>query len=259
MLIGRFGKTWVAGAAKPILVALLLVLAACTPLPRQGWVGSQWLPSPNYDARRPNFVILHHTSNAAAEHGLRTLRDPLREVSAHYLVGRDGHIWQLVDESARAWHAGDSRWGNLTDLNSASIGIELDNSGDEPYAEPQIQALLVLLADVTARQRIPRRHVLGHGDVAPWRKVDPGILFPWERLAGEGFGLWCGASFEPVPAAFDSALALRAIGYDLRNPGVARAAFRRHFLKSDSEAEFDQAELALLHCLMQRQAEADEQ
>jgi N-acetylmuramoyl-L-alanine amidase len=176
-------------------------------------------------------------------------------VSAHYLVGRDGSVWQLVDESARAWHAGESRWGSLTDLNSASIGIELDNSGDEPFAEAQIQALLGLLDDVTARHRIPRRNVLGHGDVAPWRKADPGALFPWDRLARHGFGLWCYSPPVTVPADFDSRLAFQAVGYDLRDMGATRAAFRRHYLGRESSMDLEEGEMALLHCLAQQQSD----
>ena len=103
------------------------------------------VPSPNHNARRPNFVILHDTSNSTVDRALRTLTDPAREVSAHYLIGRDGTLYQLVDESRRAWHAGASYWGGDTDLNSASIGIELDNTGAEPYSEAQILSLLDLL------------------------------------------------------------------------------------------------------------------
>jgi N-acetylmuramoyl-L-alanine amidase len=144
------------------------------------------MPSPNFDQRRPNFVILHQTTNATVDKALATLTDPARKVSAHYLIGRDGKSLQLVDESARAWHAGESRWGGMSDLNSASIGIELDNTGDEPFAEPQITALLALLAELRERYRIPAANVLAHGDVAPTRKVDPAATFPgaaWRRPA----------------------------------------------------------------------------
>jgi N-acetylmuramoyl-L-alanine amidase len=134
-----------------LLLPGLLALAACAPLPT-GNVGPglavRWQPSPNFDERRPNFVILHATSNDTAERALATLTDPAKRVSAHYLVGRDGAIHQLVDERARAWHAGESWWGGLADLNSASIGIELDNNGEEPFAGAQIAALLDLLADI---------------------------------------------------------------------------------------------------------------
>jgi len=150
-------------------------------------------------------------------------RDPQREVSAHYLIARDGRIYYLVDELARAWHAGESAWGGNRDLNSASIGIELDNNGEEPYAEAQIAALLALLADLTARWSIPAANVLGHGDVAPGRKVDPGALFPWRRLAAAGFGLWCDPPYDPPPAGLDDASLLAALGYDVSVPWSAAA------------------------------------
>ncbi|MDQ1242473.1 MAG: N-acetylmuramoyl-L-alanine amidase, partial [Pseudomonadota bacterium] len=228
-------------AASRLLLLALLPLAACAPLPQGPEVATRWQPSPNFDERRPNFVILHQTSNDDVEHALRTLTDPLKKVSAHYLIGRDGTVVQLVDERARAWHAGESWWGGLTDLNSASIGIELDNNGEEPFAEPQIAALLELLADLKARYRIPAANFLGHGDVAPGRKVDPSRHFPWLRLAQRGFGLWC-ESPPPAPAGFDALLALRALGYKVMRSGIPRdgagdtalRAFRRHWAGDDA-------------------------
>ena len=109
---------------------LAVLLAACAPLPPTTGVPMQWHPSQNFDERRPNFVIIHATSDDTADQALRTLTDPVRRVSAHYLIGRDGRIYQLVEERARAWHAGESKWGADTDLNSVSLGIELDNNGD---------------------------------------------------------------------------------------------------------------------------------
>jgi N-acetylmuramoyl-L-alanine amidase len=237
----------------PLLLAIL-ALGACAPIPF-GAVGPgvpvRWQASPNFDERRPNFVIIHQTSNGDAERALRTLTDPLKKVSAHYLVGRDGAIVQLVDERARAWHAGESWWGGQTDLNSASIGIELDNDGEEPFAEPQIAALLALLADLKARYRIPDANFLGHGDVAPRRKVDPSRHFPWQRLARQGFGLWC-ENPPPAPAGFDVPLALRALGYEVGAGGTAtdaQRAFRRHWAGDDATAELTDADRAMLHCL----------
>ncbi len=190
------------------LGALSLTLSACAPLHTSPGNGAIWRPSPNYDARRPNFVILHHTTNTHAAKALQTLTDPRRQVSAHYLIGRDGIKYQLVDEASRAWHAGDSWWGGSSDLNSASIGIELDNTGDEDFAEPQIVALLGLLEEVRERHRIPAENILGHGDIAPMRKVDPSQRFPWARLAERGFGLWCdNAEIVPAREGLDSILA----------------------------------------------------
>ena len=233
-----------------LAVILSLLLTACAPLPAGRGLAVSWQPSPNFDARRPNFVVLHQTTNATVQQALATLTDPQRKVSAHYLIARDGTVLQLVDEAARAWHAGESRWGGMSDLNSASIGIELDNTGEEPFAEPQVAALLELLADLRARHRIPAENVLGHGDVAPGRKVDPSRFFPWERLARAGFGLWCGNPPSAPAAGFDAALGLRALGYDMAQPAAVRAAFRRHFLGREGEEELDAAEQGLLACLL---------
>lgn len=233
-----------------------LLLTACGVLPPSG--GVRWQPSPNYDERRPNFVILHQTTNETVERALRTLTDPAKKVSAHYLIGRDGALIQLVDERQRAWHAGASWWGGNTDLNSSSIGIELDNTGEEPFAEAQIESLLVLLADLRQRYRIPAANILAHGDVAPRRKVDPSRYFPWERLAAAGFGQWCAAPEAMAPVGFDPRLGLQALGYDVADEAAARGAFRRHFLAEDSDAPWRAADLALLSCLLRQPVTAAE-
>lgn len=216
-----------------------------------------WQPSPNFDQRRPNFVILHQTTNDNAATALATLTDPQRKVSAHYLIGRDGAIMQLVDEAARAWHAGESWWGGNTDLNSASIGIELDNTGDEVFAEAQIVALLALLDELRTRYRIPPANFLAHGDIAPARKVDPSRLFPWQRLASHGFGLWCEMPPPTAPSGFDALLGLQALGYDIAVPAAAQQAFRRHFTGSDDPAQLTPAEQALLHCLLRKKVSSE--
>ena len=234
-----------------LIGALSVLLAGCSGIPMSPGNQVIQVPSPNHNERRPNYVIIHDTSNDNIERPLKTLTDPAREVSAHYLIGRDGSLYQLVDENRRAWHAGQSYWGGLTDLNSASIGIELDNTGDEPYAEPQIDRLIDLLKDLQARHRIPSNNILGHGDVALRRKVDPGGQFPWSRLAEQGFGLWCKqptATTDPLP---DPAIALQAIGYDVSDPLAALVAFRRHFLGGTMESEVTDDERRLMHCLVQ--------
>lgn len=233
-----------------LAILLLAMLTACAPLPSGQGSGVTWQPSPNFDQRRPNFVILHQTTNDNAATALATLTDPLRRVSAHYLIGRDGAVIQLVDEASRAWHAGESWWGGNTDLNSASIGIELDNTGDEAFAEAQIVALLALLGELRTRHRIPPANFLAHGDIAPNRKVDPGRLFPWQRLARHGFGLWCETPPSAAPSGFDAMLGLQALGYDVSVPTAARKAFRRHFTANDADAELAPGEEALLYCLL---------
>lgn len=213
----------------------------------------RWVTSPNFDERRPNYVILHQTSNATAERALATLTDPVKQVSAHYLIGRDGLLYQLVDERVRAWHAGESWWGGLTDLNSAAIGIELDNTGDEPFVELQIVTLLQLLADLKARYRIPVANFIGHGDIAPGRKVDPSRYFPWRRLAVNGFGLWCDAP-AAAPQMLDAGNALQALGYRISDMDAAVRAFRRHFGDGDEIPLLNEADRAMLDCLVRQKA-----
>jgi len=239
-------------------ILFTFAVAACTSLP-QRTVLQQYTslplierPSANFGVRRPNFVIIHHTAGNTAEDSLRTLTDPAMEVSSHYLIGRDGKLYYLVDELARAWHAGDSYWGGSTDLNSASIGIELDNNGDEAFAEPMIDALLLLLEDLKIRYKIPTANFLGHGDIIPGRKVDPSRWFPWQRLAERGFGLWCEPPYPPAPTDASDAFLLAAFGYDVSNPEAAVGAFRRHFLGEESASALSERDRTLLHCLVMR-------
>jgi N-acetylmuramoyl-L-alanine amidase len=244
----------------PLICLSLVVglLAGCGTVPGGPTGDYEWLPSPNFNARRPNYVILHQTSNDDAATALRTLTNPLKSVSAHYLISRDGHVVQLVSEAARAWHAGASWWGGLTDLNSASIGIELDNNGEEAILDAQIAALLPLLADLKARYRIPTANFIGHADVAPRRKADPSWFFPWQRLAGAGFGLWCTpGEGPPAPPGFDAQLGLQALGYDTRDPDAARLAFRRHFAGDDSQAQLTADDLSRLYCLLGKKHAAE--
>lgn len=232
--------------------ALSSLLAACSTWLRQTDPEIRQVASPNFDERRPNLVILHYTSNDSLEPALHTLTDATRKVSAHYLIGRDGAILQLVDEGKRAWHAGASWWGGLSDVNSLSLGIELDNSGKEAFADAQIDALLVLLAGIRQRHAIPAANFIGHADVAPTRKNDPGVLFPWKKLAEAGFGLWCEPPYPTPPAGFDLPLALTALGYDPGAPEAAQAAFRLHFVQERNATAED--ERALAYCLLQKKA-----
>jgi N-acetylmuramoyl-L-alanine amidase len=191
-------------------------------------------PSPNHGPRTAavDMLVLHYTGMASAADALARLTAPDSAVSAHYLVDEDGSVWRLVPEERRAWHAGLSCWRGRRDINSASIGIELVNPGHEwgyrAFPEAQIAALEALARDILGRHEIPPRHVLGHSDVAPARKQDPGELFPWRRLARAGIGLW---PEPPLPdAPRDIGALLGAIGYDpAAAPETAIAAFQRHF------------------------------
>ena len=237
---------WIREAFAALLAA---ALCACAPL-HPGLAGVKVERSPNFDERRPNFVIIHATGDASAAESLRTLTDPVRRVSAHYLIARDGQVYQLVDERARAWHAGASKWGALTDLNSGSLGIELDNDGDEPFPEAQISSLLALLAGIRERYRIPQANYLGHGDIAPRRKVDPSRHFPWALLAAHGFGVWCHPPWPVAPAGMDTMLALQAFGYDVSDAAAAMRAFKRHFVQDDPAPEITERDRSVLYCLL---------
>ena len=233
-------------------ILLMLLLAACAPLPPRADLPIQWRPSPNFDERRPNYVIIHATSDDTADEALRTLTDPERRVSSHYLIGREGKIYQLVDERARAWHAGEAQWGADTDINSGSLGIELDNNGREPFPDIQISAVLTLLNSIAERYRIPAANYLGHGDVAPRRKVDPSRYFPWAALARQGYGLWCDPPLPEPPAVIDVMLALRAIGYDVADLDAATRAFKRHFVQDETTAELTDGDRGVLYCLLSK-------
>jgi len=193
-------------------------------------------PSPNHGPRAGaiDMLVLHYTGMRSVEEALERLCSPTAAVSAHYLVGEDGMVWRLVDEDRRAWHAGVSSWRGQRDVNGASIGIELANPGHEfgyrAFPETQMAALEALARGILARHAIPARNVVGHSDVAPARKQDPGELFDWPRLARAGIGLWPAASFPSAPTPDEAARLLAAIGYATDAAAEAvLAAFQRHF------------------------------
>ncbi|MGP8233764.1 MAG: N-acetylmuramoyl-L-alanine amidase [Methylovirgula sp.] len=219
----------------------------------------------------PRTIILHYTGMATGAAALERLRDPAAEVSAHYVVAEDGRIFQLVPEVRRAWHAGKSFWAGETDLNSASIGIEIINGGHDfgspPYPDVQIAALIALCRDIVRRHAIPARRILAHSDIAPGRKADPGELFPWAKLAAAGIGhyvmphrvggdtpLALGAEGEEV-ATLQRDLAAYGYGivisgrYDAETETVV-AAFQRHFRPARVDGKADLSTLATLRDLL---------
>ena len=231
------------------VLVLLALLAACAPLPPRNPLAT-WVASPNHDIRRPVLIVLHFTNQHSAQESLDTLRTKNSggPVSSHYLVGADGHVYQLVSDQLRAWHAGPGRWGTITDINSASIGIELDNDGATPFAQPQIDSLLRLLGDLTERLRIPRTQIIGHEDFAPTRKNDPGPLFPWQQLADAGFGLWPQGELIDPPADFDPWMALAVVGYPLDDRAATVRSFHHHFRGIEGDA-LDAQDLRILYNL----------
>ncbi len=208
---------------------------------------AEFLPSANFNARLPRMIIIHHTNMSSFDAALAILRNSERagQVSAHYLIANDGRIVQLVADDQRAWHAGVSSWAGQSDINSLSIGIELDNDGASPFPEAQMQALLKLLEDLTTRLKISKQAIWAHADIAPPRKNDPSSYFDWSLLAAQGFGHWPDSAateesttevpareantIADVDANFDPWAALAKIGYDLQDRHAARRAFRRHF------------------------------
>ncbi len=234
------------------------------------------VPSPNFGRRSAgpiNMLVVHYTAMASAEAALARLSDPAAEVSSHYLIAQTGEIYQLVDEADRAWHAGVAQWGRYTDVNSRSIGIELDNMGIDdhgafiPYPDIQMQALGDLMRDILARHTIPARNIVGHSDVAPLRKQDPGDEFPWHHFAEAGIGAWPNA-VDAVPTAdvvsgdrgplvrrFQQSL--RRYGYGLQVDGQfgpeTRAvviAFQRHFRATKVDGVGDGETQAILKALL---------
>ncbi len=211
-------------------------------------------PSPNFDARvsPPDMIVLHYTGMRTGAEALARMVDPEAKVSAHYMIEEDGGLYSLVSEERRAWHAGVSFWKGATDINAASIGVELVNPGHEfgyrAFPDAQIDALIELMDDIRSRWTVPESRILGHSDVAPARKQDPGELFPWKRLAQAGHGVWVepnGAPGAPLAEGDEGAgvfamqAGLTRIGYDCALSGTFDAqtttvvrAFQRHWLQT---------------------------
>ena len=201
-------------------------------------------------------VVLHYTGMVDAAAAIERLCDPAAKVSAHYLVSERGEIVSMVDEADRAWHAGVSSWRGIADVNSASVGIELENPGHEfgyrPFAEAQMAALMTLLPAVIGRHAVAPANVVGHSDVAPTRKIDPGELFDWERLARQGLALARPAGSLADPgwdeAAF--AAALDRFGYAINDLPAAIRAFQRHFRREAVTGVADAETCAILYRLI---------
>lgn len=241
-------------------------------------LGDYWVGTTNFNMRKANFVVIHHTAQNSTDHTLKTFTMPSTKVSSHYVIGRDGKVYQMLHDHMRAWHGGNSRWGSNTDLNSSSIGIELDNNGSEPFPDEMINSLIAVLGKLKKEHGIPTENFIGHADIAPVRKVDPSPLFPWKKLADNGFGLWFDEDvlekeqvlrevsvggendqspllvMETVPKYtlpehFNPMDALRIIGYDVRNPEAAVRAFKIHFIQNDVNSPLTEDEKLILYNL----------
>ena len=251
--------------------------------------GKFWVGTTNFNLRRPNYVIIHHTAQDSLEETLNTFTMPAKEVSSHYVIDDNGEVYQMLNDYYRGWHAGTGKWGHNTDLNSASIGIELDNDGTEPFSEAQISSLTDLLGILKEKYSIPTANFIGHSDIAPTRKVDPSVFFPWERLAEEGFGYWYD-DIDVVPGGsnynlsnvekvedslrtfevtaneiaekgnpedilrltMNPEIALRLIGYDTSDLDAAIRAFKLHFIQKDISTALTEEDLKILYNLSQK-------
>ncbi|MGB3775173.1 MAG: N-acetylmuramoyl-L-alanine amidase [Leeuwenhoekiella sp.] len=243
----------------------------------------------NFNLRKPDYVVIHHTAQDSIEQTLRTFTLLRTQVSAHYVISDDGKIYHMLNDYYRAWHGGVGQWGNNTDLNSSSIGIELDNDGFEVFSDAQIKSLMAVLKVLKKKYKIPAMNFIGHSDIAPSRKVDPNANFPWKKLSEEGYGLWYDeqvvdrlqfadvapteeiAQFRTyyklkgpetklpfldrlvfpdiIPIDFNYMEALKIIGYDISEPISAIQAFELHFLQENINGVLDHHDLKVLYNL----------
>lgn len=223
-------------------------------------------PSPNFDERSlpVTMLVLHYTGMPDAASAIDWMTDPISKVSAHYCVTEDGQVIRLVDESKRAWHAGLAYWRGITDVNSASIGIEIVNPGHEwgyrPFPEEQISALIPLVGDIVKCHGITRGNIVGHSDVAPARKQDPGELFPWHRLARLRLALPRPTKNLMDPHWSDGGflLALERFGYDITDPVAAIRAFQRRYRPEMIDGIIDGECRSILLALLLPQPQGDE-
>ncbi|MBZ9731455.1 N-acetylmuramoyl-L-alanine amidase [Salegentibacter sp. JZCK2] len=248
--------------------------------------GEYWVGTTNFNLRKPNYVVIHHTAQDSIQQTLSTFTLPRTQVSSHYVIAKNGEIYHMLNDYYRAWHGGIGKWGNNTDLNSSSLGIEIDNNGEEEFTNLQIISLIELLDEIKEKYSIPAENFIGHSDIAPSRKVDPNANFPWKRLAEEGFGLWYDETevenlkfeaefFKPnplaidfnsrlntripfidklvfpevIPADFNIKNALKIIGFDTSDLGAAKSAFKLHFIQKDLDQPFNSYDLKVLYQL----------
>lgn len=265
------------------------------PPPRPGTASSlkyaeNWVGTTNFNLRRPNIVVIHHTAQDSVQQTLKTFTLERTQVSAHYVIGENGEIYHMLNDLYRGWHGGNSQWGSNTDLNSSSIGIELDNNGFKEFSPLQMLSLMELLKDLKEKYKIPAANFIGHSDIAPTRKNDPNRTFPWKALAKEGFGLWyddiavieaqvivdsnlmskeispeikieindsvvIAETQVPEPAPLldvTPTIALKIIGYDVSDLPAAIKAFKLHFIQTEVDTTLTDYDLKVLNNLYKK-------
>ncbi|MBZ4033264.1 N-acetylmuramoyl-L-alanine amidase [Flavobacterium sp. 17A] len=218
-------------------------------------INTEWIGTVNFNLRKPSFVIIHHTAQDSLQQTISTFTKTKTQVSAHYVISENGKVVQMLNDYLRAWHAGNSTWGKTTDLNSCSIGIELDNNGFKPFTEAQISSLVALLTKLKKDYNIPTQNFLGHADIAPGRKQDPSALFPWKTLAEKGFGIWPDEILEPAPFDFKIEPALRIIGYNTKNLTAAIQAFKLHYIQTDATSVLDRKTIDTIYSIYKKQVQ----
>lgn len=209
-----------------------------------------WVGTTNFNLRKPNLVVIHHTAQNSCEQTLKTFTMPRTQVSAHYVICKDGTVHHMLNDYLRAWHGGVGKWGNINDVNSSSIGIEIDNNGSDKFTDQQISSLLVVLDSLKKRYGIPAPNFIGHSDIAPTRKVDPNVNFPWKTLAEKGYGVWWSDTTNlALPTNFNHLQALRVVGYDVKDSAAVFGAFNRKYLQKDNDKGFGEASRKILYAL----------
>lgn len=213
---------------------------------------SDFVGTINFGIRKPNFVVLHHTAQKNIDQTLKTFTLAHTQTSAHYVIGRNGKIVQMANDYLRTNHAGAGKWGNVTDMNSCSVGIELDNNGTtDAWPNVQIEALCGLLDRLKKQYNIPQANFIAHADYAPGRKNDP-RNFPWKILAKKGFGYWYDEELQMPPLDFNAIAALRMMGYDTKNMPGAIEAFKIHFVQAEVGRALTEIDKLVLYNIYQK-------
>ncbi|MCI2228684.1 N-acetylmuramoyl-L-alanine amidase [Polaribacter sp. MSW13] len=213
------------------------------------------IKSQNFNLRKPNLIVIHHTAQNSCSQTYRTFALKRTQVSSHYVICDDGTTTQMLNDLVRGWHAGGGSWGKNTDINSVSIGIELDNNGKEPFSYAQINSLVFLLQKLTKKYKIPMQNIVGHSDIAPGRKTDPSALFPWKALSDSGLGIWYDEeklNTVKLPLNFNSTFALKYIGYNTKNLKNAIYSFKLHFNSDEVSHELTEKDKKILFLLMDK-------
>ena len=219
-------------------------------------IGSQKIKvikSQNFSLRKPSLIVIHHTDQESCQQTYKTFALKRTLVSSHYVICDNGNVTQMLNDLLRGWHAGGGSWGKNTDINSVSIGIELDNNGEEAFSDAQINSLILLLKKLSEKYKIPAQNIVGHADIAPGRKVDPSALFPWEKLAENGFGIWYDKEklkTVVLPTDFNTDFALKYIGYNTKNIQNTIYSFKLHFNSEEVSKILSERDKKILFLLM---------